>query len=345
MSYGETTLARKLDDSAELARVTGTSIGTAKQTVETAKTLADADQAREALKSGDISLDQATEIARAEKANPGSSKDLLKVAGKESFQVLREKSRKVVLEAEQNRGLAQRQKEARGARSYADELGMTHIHLAFEPHVATPIVTRAEAEADRLFRQAKKEGKAEPFERYLADAYAKMLDNKAVKGPSKRPELVVVVSHEVAKRGWKDVKKNEMCKIPGVGPIDPQVAKKIAKDDAFLSGVFFDGKDLREYKRWTPQHPHRGARGPGAGGAAGVRRHQVRRLRQEVPKRDRPRRTGRCCGADVHDQHRSEMLELPLGQNRTGSQGGEIDAPKTWFEARPPAAMRATAAH
>lgn len=33
---------------------------------------------------------------------------------------------------------------------------MVHVHLAFEPHVGTPIVNRAEAEAARLYRGAKK---------------------------------------------------------------------------------------------------------------------------------------------------------------------------------------------
>jgi HNH endonuclease len=59
-----------------------------------------------------------------------------------------------------------------------------------------------------------------------------------------------LVSHEVTQRGWKDVRQGEVCKIPGVGPLSPQVAKEIA-GDAFLSGVFFDGKDLRNFARWT----------------------------------------------------------------------------------------------
>jgi 5-methylcytosine-specific restriction endonuclease McrA len=74
------------------------------------------------------------------------------------------------------------------------------------------------------------------------------------KGRSKRPELVVLVSHEVATRGWKDVKKGEVCKIPGVGPVSPEVAKEIPKD-AFLNGVFYDGVDLRHYKRWGRHIP------------------------------------------------------------------------------------------
>ena len=229
-----------------------------------------------------MSLDQAGEIAKAEQARPGAAEDLLAVAQSEAFHVLRDKARKVRLvpvppsscwpspgvrrsiclgnkarkvrlEAEQHRRLGDRQKEARSARRYSDDLGMVNIHLRLEHHVGTPIVNRAEADADRLYRKAKKNGITEPFERMLADAYAGMLCGKG-KGCTTRPELVVLVSHEVAKRGWTDVKDGEVCKIPGVGPVAPEVAKEIAQD-AFLNGVFFDGKDLRHFRRWTRNTP------------------------------------------------------------------------------------------
>ena len=87
----------------------------------------------------------------------------------------------------------------------------------------------------------------------LADAYAAMLAGTGT-GRTTRPELVVLVSHGVAARGWTDVRDGEVCKIPGVGPVAPQVAKEIAQD-AFLSGVFYDGKDLRHIKRWTRNIP------------------------------------------------------------------------------------------
>ena len=156
VSYGKTMLAAKLDDAAEVARTTGVSVGKAKATVDTGNSLKGADEVREAFKSGEISVDQASEIATAENASPGSSTELLKLAQEESFQTLREKSRKVVLEAEQHRGLAERQHHARRARSYRDELGMISINLLLEPHVGVPIVNRAEAEAGRLFRAAKR---------------------------------------------------------------------------------------------------------------------------------------------------------------------------------------------
>jgi hypothetical protein len=251
-AYGKTMLARKLDDATEVARVSGFSMGKAKATVEASKALEDADQVRDAFKGGAVSFDQAAEIAKAEASAPGSASELLAVAHRESFQVLREMTRKVILEAEQHKDLGQRQHAARSARSYHDDLGMVNIHLSLEPDVGTPLVNRAEAEAARLARATIKESR-EPFERYLADAYAKVL-SQGETGRARRPELVILISHEVIKRGWKSVREGEVCKIPGIGPVSPQVAQEIAAD-AFLTGVFYDGSDLRHLRRWTRHIP------------------------------------------------------------------------------------------
>ena len=64
----------------------------------------------------------------------------------------------------------------------------------------------------------------------------------------------MLVSHEVAKRGWKDLQEGERCEIPGVGPVSTQVGREIA-EDAFLTGVLFDGTDLRQIRRWTRNTP------------------------------------------------------------------------------------------
>ncbi len=252
-AYGVASLAQKLDDATALAQATGTSLGKAKAVIATGKVLGGSEELRSAFEHAEISLDQAAEIASAEESAPGSAARLVTVAKSQPFHALKDKARKTKLEAEQRRGLADRQRAARSGRSYTDELGMVHIHLALEPHAGTPVVARAEAEAARLARKAKAEDRLEPFERHLADAYSSLL-SAAGNGPARRPELVVVVSHGVAKRGWTDVEDGEVCKIPGVGPVAPQVARDIAQD-AFLSGVFYDGKDLRQLRRWTRTIP------------------------------------------------------------------------------------------
>jgi 5-methylcytosine-specific restriction endonuclease McrA len=126
---------------------------------------------------------------------------------------------------------------------------MFKLEAELEPHVGAPLVNRLQAEAKRLSREA---SASEPFERHLADALPILLEGGGT--GRRQTELVVLVSHGVAERGWRDVADDEFCKIPGVGPIDPGIARKIA-DDAFLTGLLYDGEDLRQIRRWGRHIP------------------------------------------------------------------------------------------
>ena len=252
-------LSPSLGDASAVARVSGTSLGKAREAVATGTTIQASPDLNAAMQQGTVSLDQAAEIARAEEAAPGSARTLVKVAQDEAFHVLKDKARSVKLEAEQHRDLATRQHEARKARSHVDHLGMVHIHLELQPHVGAPIAARAEAEAQRLARASKSgktedAGEREPFERHLADAYAQLLGGGAGKGRAKRPR---VDGARLPLRGEARVERCEAgrdVQVPGIGPIAPRIAKEIASD-AFLNGVIFDGKDLRCFKRWSRDIP------------------------------------------------------------------------------------------
>src|SRR5688572_960435 len=68
IAYTKTALARRVDDAEVVSEMTGTSVGKAKEFVRTAQALRDCDSVSGALASGSVSLDQATEIVKAEKA-------------------------------------------------------------------------------------------------------------------------------------------------------------------------------------------------------------------------------------------------------------------------------------
>lgn len=241
-------LAPKAQDAAALARTTGTSVGQAKATIEMSHNLKAAPELGEALKSGAVSIEQASEIAKAEASAPGVVDELVKVAKEQPFIVLKETARRIKLEAEQHRSLGERQRAARSGRHHTDELGMVNVHLRFQPHVGVPIVNRAEADAQRLYKRAKKEGgEPEPFECYLADAFEQMLAGKG-KGRTTRPELVVLIDYETIANGWK-LTPSGISKIPGVGPVDPRDVKDIARE-AVVNVVIKDGKDLRHWARF-----------------------------------------------------------------------------------------------
>jgi len=175
--------------------------------------------------------------------------ELVATARSESFQVLKDQARRARVAAVDRSTLGERQRAARRLRHWVGELGMVHVDAVLEPHVGARIVSRLEGEAKRLARAA---GSREPLERFLADALDRVTSGA---GTSRgKTELVVVVSHEVTRRGWTDVTDGEVCKVPGIGPVAAEVAKEIASD-AFLSGVVFDGTDLRQMRRWTRHIP------------------------------------------------------------------------------------------
>jgi hypothetical protein len=113
-AYGVAALARRIDDRSEVARTAGVSAGKAKAVVQTGKVLATSNDLSAAMQHGDISLDQAREIASAEESAPGVAAQLVAVAETAAFHVLRDRARKARLEAEQHRDLACRQRDARG---------------------------------------------------------------------------------------------------------------------------------------------------------------------------------------------------------------------------------------
>ncbi|MDX1690741.1 MAG: HNH endonuclease [Acidimicrobiia bacterium] len=247
-AYGKATLSARVGDATRLARSQGTSVGAARRAIDTGRALAAEPRLAEATRRGDVSVDQAGEIAAAASADPGALDDLLDTARTESFRTLRDRARSVRLQAGDREALASRQRRARRLRHWIGDGGMVRLDAALEPHVGAAVVSRIEREANRIARRSEE---SEPFERHLADGLAASVSGDDA--PSKA-EVVVLVSHEVVARGWSDVEEDEHCAIPGVGPIAPSMARRLA-DDAFLTGVVCDGTDLRQMKRWTRSIP------------------------------------------------------------------------------------------
>ncbi|HEX9642436.1 MAG TPA: hypothetical protein VGC11_00355 [Acidimicrobiia bacterium] len=240
-------LARRIGDPRVVARQQGTSMGKARAIVDLSQRIVDTPALAAAVRGGDVSLDQATEIAKAETEAPGCADRLVAVAQSQPFHELCHQARKARLE-HQHHSLGARQHRARRGSHRITDLGLVHVEADLEPHIGAPIVDRLETEARRL---AGAGGKQEPFTAYLADAFATLFGQP---GKGGKAEVVVVVSHQVAQRGWTTIGPGELCQIPGVGPIDPKVARDIAKD-AFLTGVICDGTDLRQMRRWTRHIP------------------------------------------------------------------------------------------
>src|SRR5207249_11767353 len=142
---------------------------------------------------------------------PACEPALLAVAANRDLQGLREEARKVRLAAEDRDALAARQRAQREVRHWVDEEGMVAGRFRLPPAVGTPFVHRLEAETDRVYREAYRDGRREARVASAADALVRLC---AGTGSPVRAELTVVVDVAASRRGG--TQGEERCHIPGV---------------------------------------------------------------------------------------------------------------------------------
>ena len=228
-------------DAAEwLARRSGTSFGAARAAMDTAEALESCPATAEAFAGGELSLNQAAEIAKAEVARPGSEEKLLHTARTGALHTLRDEARKVRLQAVEPEELHRRQQAAQHLRHWRDELGMTCFSGALPPEAGVPFVNILDAETDRVARELAAGGRGLSREQLAGRALCRMLKG-AGKGKSRSADVVVVADLNAWRRGH--VHAGEPCHIIGGGPIPVDLAKQLSQD-AFLKSVIHDGVEI-----------------------------------------------------------------------------------------------------
>ncbi len=230
-----------------LARTMGTSPREANTAIETVKTIEGLAATREAFAAGRISEAQAAKVAMAATADPSAEAGLLEVAEQADWRSLKEQVRRVLLDAEVDReALHERQHQARELHHWIDDEGMVAGRFRLPPDVGAPLVNRLDAQTDREYRRAWREGGREPRAAYAADALVKLLSNGG-SGSRSRADVVVVVDLDVLRRGHAH--EGERSHIPGVGPLPVDVVSRIASD-AFLKGVLVEGCEIKKVKHF-----------------------------------------------------------------------------------------------
>ncbi len=258
-----------------LARQTGTSGPRAREELETAEALAALPRTREAVEAGELSLEQAREIARTEADAPGSEAELLGVARTQSLRALKDRARKRRMDVLNIAELHRRRRGARYVRHWRNELGNVCGRFELPPEVGVPFVNRLDAETGRIRRAARRDHRTsapatsgsssataavrgagdgtggevraglvgaadaglEPWEAYAADALVRMFEGGG-RGKHDRADLIVVCDLNAWRRGHTH--PGEVCHVIGGGPIPVEVAKELGKD-AFLKAVLHDG--------------------------------------------------------------------------------------------------------
>jgi len=157
--------------------MTGSSPGQGREELALAGKLEQCPLTDAALRAGELSLAQAIEIARTEKALPGSEASMLALAGTMSLGSLRDEGRRRRL-ADLDPGEAyKRQHRERSFRSWTDAAGMVRFRGALTPDKGVPFLSRLNALCDRITDQARAAGSNESRPAHAADAFVALFED------------------------------------------------------------------------------------------------------------------------------------------------------------------------
>jgi 5-methylcytosine-specific restriction endonuclease McrA len=279
---------------------------------------------------GELSLTQAEEITRTEAACPGTEAELVALARGSSLAVLRDTARARRHRAIDPEDLHARQRAAGGLRHWRDDLGMVQLAGALPPEVGIPIVSRLDAETDRIRKVARAQGSDEPRAAHAADALVALLAGQG-RGASTRADLVIV---------WQRPGDGGegTAHIVGGGPIPLSVARRLA-ERAFVKTVVHDGVRIETVKhvgRYIPAELRTalelgdppdfdGLSCVDCGKRYGIERDHVDPVANGGPT-SRDNITGRCYGCHQRKTDQDRQAGL-LGRNGNANGGGGREPP------------------
>ena len=230
-----------------LARVSGSSAGAARASLDTIARLEGCSATRDALAAGEVSLAQAAEITSV----PEHEAELLELARRSSLRVVKETARKRRVAGIEPNELQAKQHAARELVHWKDELGMIRFRGALPPISGVAFVNRLEAQTDRAWRAAKHEGRTEPRAALAADAFLHMVAGSGA-GKVTSADVVFVIDERAYRRGHAHV--GEPCHIVGGGPV-PVSAVRERITDAFVKALLHDGVNIHTVSHHGRRRP------------------------------------------------------------------------------------------
>lgn len=271
-----------------LAAQLGTTVAKARRVLGVSEDLEKAPGTAGAVRRGQLSEDQASEVAPAAAAAPSDEERLLGEAAKGDVAKLRETCRKAKLAAAGDEAARrERIRRSRSLRWFTDAEGATNLLARGLPEVMAQLKADLRPYLDAEFRRARDEGRREPLEAYAFDALIEAVRTAAAaaggRAPSSDDDAGAPSSTTTAgeregdeaqaSRGRRGAKRRarrrparvvvladlqalrrghaeagETCEIPGVGPISVAAAREYL-GDGLLSLAITDGVDVQSVVR------------------------------------------------------------------------------------------------
>jgi Domain of unknown function (DUF222)/HNH endonuclease len=231
-----------------VAATTGTTVGAASRTLETARALDELPATEAAFRAGELSETQAAEITSAAGADPAAEAGLLATAVEQSVKGLRDRCRQVRAGAEaDDRAWARRLHDTRRAHRWPDPDGAWRADIRLSPEAGARVDSAWDAHLERIFHEARRAGRREPLEAYAADAFVATM----TEGPCKPTEVRLDLTAAALPRGH--TKAGERCEING-SPVPVTTARALVSD-ARVTVLARDGNDVTEIAKPTRTIP------------------------------------------------------------------------------------------
>ena len=230
----------------QLAAVAGSSVSAARNALETSNQAKELPATAAAMRAGALSRDKAEVIADAATVDPDAEAELLAGAEKPLADV-----REQCLRAKgKDRNAAHKRiKKSRHAREFTDKEGAWNFKARGTGDAGVAFRGGYDPIVDELFKAAKAEGREEPREAYAFDALIEMARraNQPAPdtGPAKKPSptYMGLLRLDITALQRGGVEGDEICEIPGAGPIPVSVARELL-GDAILKLVITKGVDV-----------------------------------------------------------------------------------------------------
>lgn len=230
-----------------LAARMGVHEGKARGVLETAKQLGELPETATCLRRGDFSVDQVKAIAAAASVHPGAEGELIEAAARSGLKSLQARCERTKALASWENDEVGRERAIHGRRffrHFIDTDGGVRFEAKVTPADGARIKEAVGAMARSLMDEARAAGVHEPMSACAADAFVALADH-AVVGTGTgigRPTVVLRVDLAALKRGETDA--DELCEIPGIGPVSLATARRTL-GDCFLKIVIREGSEIR----------------------------------------------------------------------------------------------------
>jgi hypothetical protein len=225
-----------------VAAMTGTSVGQATSSLQTAERLEHLGRTAEAFAKGRLSPAQAAEIAHAASEVPDAEDELLLKVRDERFAPFRDRCRRVAASAHDPLEQAKRINAARSCRSWTDAEGAWNLSARGTPADGGRIMAMLGAETDVVFKAARARGDRDPLDAYRFDALRNLTTREGQasgSGPKAHVHVNVDAEQLLSRKGMPGA----TCEIPGLGAIPVEDARAML-GDALLTVIVKKGVDV-----------------------------------------------------------------------------------------------------